>query len=204
MNPVYRGWLKRIVLVSLLGTGATSVAEAPTTTGVAAETGLRYWEWNAQGILFRLTQRLPDQTRAYFMARGFDSGYADRIANRCVFQSMFKNIADSGGAAISIDLDTWLIRDSGGKSRLLTREKWQDEMQKDNVSRAASIAFEWSLLPTHQVYTPGDYNWGMTSYGLEPGKIFDLEFSWKREGRVFQGQLKGVECAPDIHPDTEP
>jgi hypothetical protein len=174
------------------------------TTGVAADTGLRYWEWNAQGVLFRLTQRLPDQTRAYFMARGFDSGYADRIANRCVFQSMFKNIADSGGATISIDLDAWRVHSSSGEGRLLTREAWQDEMQKNDISPAAAIAFKWSLLPTRQVYTPGDYNWGMTSYGLKPGKIFDLDFSWKRGGQVFQGHLKGVECAPDIHPDTEP
>ena len=204
MKPVYRSWIKRIVFVALLCTGATSVADKPMTTGVAADTGLRYWEWNAQGVLFRLTQRLPDQTRAYFMARGFDSGYADRIANQCIFQSMFKNIAGSGGATISIDLDTWRVNSNSGEGRLLTREEWQDEMRKNDISRAATIAFEWSLLPTQQVYTPGDYNWGMTSYGLEPGKTFDLDFSWKREGRVFQGHLKGVECAPDIHPDTEP
>lgn len=35
--------------------------------GVIEETGLRYREWNAEGALFRLTQRLPDQTRAFFL-----------------------------------------------------------------------------------------------------------------------------------------
>ncbi len=201
MRPAYRDWLKRIALVALLSTGTTTAADVPVTTGIIPETGLRYWEWNAQGVLFRLTQRLPDQTRAYFMARGFDSGYADFIANRCVFQSMFKNIADPGDAAISIDLDAWRIHSGGDEYRLVTREQWQDELQKNDITRAAAIALEWSLLPTQQVYAPGDYNWGMTSYDLKPGKIFDLDFSWKREGRVFHEHLKGVECAPDIHPD---
>lgn len=203
MKLLYRDCIKRIALVALFSTGTAIAADTPMTTGVIAETGLHYWEWGARGVLFRLTQRLPDQTRAFFMARGFDSGSADLIANRCVFQSMFKNIAGPGGAAISIDLDTWRIHSGGDEYRLVTREQWQNELQKNDISSAAAIALEWSLLPTRQVYEPGDYNWGMTSYGLKPGKIFDLDFSWEREGRVFKGHLKEVECAPDIHPDPE-
>jgi len=203
MKLLYSDFIKRITLVALLNAGTAIAADTPMTTGVIAETGLHYWEWDAQGVLFRLTQRLPDQTRAYFMARGFDSGSADLIANRCVFQSMFKNIADPGGTATSIDLDTWRIRSGGNEYHLVTREQWQDELQKNDISQAAAIALEWSLLPTRQVYAPGDYNWGMTSYALKPGKTFDLGFSWKREGRVFHGNLKDVECAPDIHPDPE-
>jgi len=203
MNPVYRIYVKQVILVALLIAGATVAAGAPVTTGVVPETGLRYWEWKSEDVLFRLTQRLPDQTRAYFMARGFDSGSADLIAKRCVFQSMFKNIAGFGGAAISIDLDSWQVRSGGDEHGVLTREKWQDELQNSGISRAAAIALEWSLLPTRQVYAPGDYNWGMTSYGLKPGQSFDLGFSWKRDGQVFHGNLKGVECALDIHPDPE-
>ena len=203
ISPVYRIYLKRMILMLLLAAGSGAAADAPVTAGVVSETGLRYWEWKSEGVLFRLTQRLPDQTRAYFMARGFDSGSADLIAKRCVFQSMFKNIAGSGGAAISIDLDSWQVRSGDDEHGVLTREKWQDELQESELSRAAAIALEWSLLPTHQVYAPGDYNWGMTSYGLKPGQIFDLGFSWKRGSQVFHGTLKGVECALDIHPDPE-
>ncbi|GMQ89147.1 MAG: hypothetical protein BMS9Abin09_0605 [Gammaproteobacteria bacterium] len=204
MKPVYRIYAKRAFLMLQLIAGGAVATEAPVTTGAAPETGLRYWEWKSEGALFRLTQRLPDQTRAYFMARGFDAGDANHIAERCVFQSMFKNIADAGDTSISIDLDSWLIRRGNDESRLLTREKWKEELQKNTVSRAAAIALEWSLLPTRQDYSPGDYNWGMTSYGLEPGQIFDLEFSWERNNQVFHGTLKRVECARDIHPEPDP
>ncbi len=204
MKPVYRIYAKRAVLILQLIAGAAVASEAPVTTGAVPETGLRYWEWKSEGVLFRLTQRLPDQTRAYFMARGFDAGDANHIAERCVFQSMFRNIADSGDTSVAIDLDNWRIHGDNKESRLLTRKKWQEELHKSPVSRAAAIALEWSLLPTRQEYAPGDYNWGMTSYGLQPGQVFDLAFSWQRNGQVFHGTLKRVECARDVHPEPEP
>ncbi|MFQ5644853.1 MAG: hypothetical protein ACE5FQ_14315 [Thiogranum sp.] len=194
--------MRPIILAVLLSAGV-AVADTAVQTGVVAETGLRYWEWNGQGVLFRLTQRLPDQTRAYLMARGFRPDVADRIATRCVFQSMFKNTADTGEAAVAIDLDDWRIHADDGEQRLITRDRWQRELQGRDISQAAAIALEWSLLPTRQVYAPGDYNWGMSSYGLQPGALFDLDFSWTREDRVFEGRLNGVECAPDIHPEPQ-
>jgi hypothetical protein len=57
------------------------------------------------------------------------------------------------------------------------------------------------LLPTQQEYAPDDYNWGMTSYGLPPGSEFDLVFAWHRGEQNFGGQIAGIECAPDIHPE---
>lgn len=203
MKPVSTVLIQRLLFITLLISGTVAAATGPVNTGVVPETGLRFWEWNARGVLFRLTQRLPDQTRAYFMARGFDNENAESIATRCVFQSMFKNIAEQGEGAVSIDLDTWRIHSAGGETRMITREKWPENFVNPEVAKAAAIALEWSLLPTRQVYAPGDYNWGMTGYGLKPGKVFDLDFSWKRGDKVFQGYLKSVECAPDIHPDPQ-
>ncbi|HHJ15811.1 MAG TPA: hypothetical protein ENJ80_03850 [Gammaproteobacteria bacterium] len=197
------GWY---LLLSLLPGAAPVITLAgPVTTGAKPETGLRYWEWNDQGVLFRLTQRLPDQTRAYLLARGFDAGSADLAATRCMFQSMFKNTRSRGAPAVSINLEDWRVHAAGTEKRkqLLTREHWKQVWTQRGVSGAAAIAFEWSLLPTRQEYAPGDYNWGMTSYGLPPGTRFDLDFSWQREGKLFRGRLDGVECPADIHPEPQ-
>ncbi len=177
-------------------------AAASTTEGVAEETGLRYWEWQDDGILFRLTQRLPDQTRAFFLARGFDRADADFIATQCVFQSMFKNTGTLDGEVV-IDLENWEVRTGQGQSMLMTRDTWRAAPELQDAPAAAMIALEWSLLPTHQTYEPNDYNWGMTSYGLPPGSTFDLEFSWSREARRFSRVLTGVECPADIDPQPE-
>ena len=44
------------------------------------ETGLLSWRWSDQGVSIGLTQLLPDQTRAFFLGRGFPWAQADRIA----------------------------------------------------------------------------------------------------------------------------
>jgi len=188
------------ILASFLLLGPT--VAAPVTTGQDPETGLRFWEWRGEGVLFRLDQRLPDQTRAFFLARGFDRASADQVATRCVFQSRFRNTADAG--AVTIDLDEWRIQVPGdAERRLLTREVWTRRWQAASLPQPARIAFEWSLLPTRQRYAPGDYNWGMTSYGLAPGQRFDLVFGWRRDGRRHHARLEDIQCPPDIHPEPQ-
>ena len=174
---------------------------AAATQGTVPETGLRYWEWRGQGILFRLTQRLPDQTRAFFLARGFAAQDADFLARKCVFQTLFQNVESPGGATIRYDLNEWSIQAQGSHRTLLTRERWDEIWTTRGAGQPARIAFEWSLLPTRQLYQPQDYNWGMTSFGLEPGSRFDLDFSWQRDGRREQASLVGVQCPEDLHPE---
>jgi hypothetical protein len=169
------------------------------TNGDDPETGLRFWRWEAEGVLFELTQLLPDQTRGFFEARGFEPTVADEIARACVFQSNFKNIAAPGGGAIRIDLKEWRITTDNDTGSMLVREYWNNEWSDHTVSQAARIALEWSLLPTRQQYAPGDYNWGMTAYGLSPGTKFNLEFRWERENQQIVRTIEDIECAPDIH-----
>jgi hypothetical protein len=120
---------KNLFAISITLISAPMLAGAdPVTQGADTETGLRYWEWNHQGVVFRLTQRLPDQTRAFFLARGFDADSADMVAKQCVFQSMFRNTGEQGSGAVTIDLDEWDIAANGARSGLLTREKWEAKL----------------------------------------------------------------------------
>ncbi|MFP3874206.1 MAG: hypothetical protein ACLFV1_07105 [Thiohalophilus sp.] len=177
--------------------------QAELSRGEDPDTGLRHWHWQEAGISFRLTQRLPDQTRAFFAARGFDKKTRERIALSCVFQSEFRNTADNDRPPVEYDLSEWRIHVDGETRGLIVREDWQQTWQEYDVPKAARIAFEWALLPTHQVYESDDYNWGMTAYGLSPGTEFDLEFSWSRGDKEYTRRIDGIECAPDIHPEPE-
>ena len=164
----------------------------PVKEGVVPETGLRYWEWQSQGVLFRLTQRLPDQTRAFFMARDFDAGNANIVATQCVFQTMFRNTGGKGSGAVEINLDEWVVEANDTQSSLVTREQWKQKWTSRGVSAGAMIAFEWSLLPTTQVYPPDDYHWGMTSYGLAPCSRLALHFSSRRNGHHLYSSFRRV------------
>ena len=163
-------------------------------TGKEEQTGLRTWEWRDAGISIRLVQRLPDQTRAFFQGRGFSSATADTIGRACVFQTIFRN---DGEQTLTYDLDDWRIAYRGKRLPLQTRERWEDEWLSEDVHQAARIAFRWSLLPTRQSFEPGDYNWGMTSFGLVPGERFDLSLSMRLGDDPISAGITGIICAPD-------
>ena len=134
------------------------------------------------------------------MARGFSSEHAELIAQSCVFQTVFKNIAAAGTEnVIEYDLSQWKIAASGKQYSLRLRDDWLSQWKELKVSGKAKIAFKWSLLPTRQMYKAQDYNWGMTSYGLPPGTKFDLLMVWTENKLEKKALLKNMECAADVY-----
>jgi hypothetical protein len=177
------------IIPLLLGSSAATVER-----GVDAETGLRSWEWREAGVVLRLVQRLPDQTWAFFQARGFSSATADRIADACIFQTIFRN---QSARPLGYSLDDWRVLHRGERASLMTRERWDAGWQEGEASQAARIALRWSLLPTRQLFEPGDYNWGMIGYGLPPGEAFDLELVLRLGDQQMTRTIEGIVCAPD-------
>lgn len=47
-------------------------------------------------------------------------------------------------------------------------------------------------------FSAGDYNWGMTSYGLAPGAKFDLLIVRYVAGSKITGRINRIECAGDL------
>ncbi len=187
--------LKHRLTLGLIGLSALSARlPAEVIIGEEEQSGLRTWEWRQSGISFQLVQRLPDQTRAFFQGRGFSTIDADSIARACVFQTIFRN---DGKQPLNYDLDEWEITYQGKRLPLQTRERWHAKWLAGEVSQSARIAFRWSLLPTRQSFEPGDYNWGMTSFGLPPGTSFDLSLVLVLNGRSFRAQLPGIVCADE-------
>jgi hypothetical protein len=171
------------------------LVSAEVITGKEAGTGRLTWQWREAGISLQLLQLLPDQTRAFYLGRGFSSDHAEIIAKNCLFQTIFRN---EGTVPIAYDLDDWRIHHQGRSSHLLTRERWNEQWQDVAVSQAARIAMEWALLPTRQGFEPGDYNWGMTSYALAPGSSFDLTLVIRRNQEVMSARIPDIVCAADL------
>ena len=59
------------------------------------------------------------------------------------------------------------------------------------------------MLPTRQTFQPGDYNWGMTSFGLPPGARFDLDLVIEIDGHAVTETLSGLVCAADSSGDSK-
>ena len=145
-------------------------AAAVVNTGTDDEARLPYWEVVEPGVSLRIVQRLPDQTRGFFQARGFSMADSELIAQSCVFQIVFKNLSPvTEPVTIEYNLHEWVVHAAGAKRGMKTREDWKKIWIGRRVPPAAQLAFEWGLLPTRQTYGPGDYNWGMSVFGLAPG-----------------------------------
>lgn len=168
-------------------------------TGTDAQARLPYWELADGAMSLRLVQRLPDQTRAFFMARGFDPDEAEVIARTCVFQTVFKNTSHgSAPSPLRYDLGEWRVRRNGALGGLKTREAWERVWEGTDASRTARIALEWALLPTRQNYEPGDYNWGMSMVDVPAGETIELTVVWHQHGREHTATIEDLQCAPDV------
>lgn len=192
--PVNARWPYPMALILLMTPALSVMAEATVVTGVEASSGLRSWQWRHGGISLQLIQRLPDQTRAFFQGRGLSAADAEIVAGSCVFQTIFRN---DGETPLSYSLDDWQSRSGQHRQPLLTRERWQRTWQERDPTESARIAFRWSLLPTRQSFQPGDYNWGMISFGLPDRAEFDLELVVTVNGAPVSGTLPAVVCAED-------
>ena len=174
------------------------------TTGTDEQARLPYWQYQDDGLSIRLIQRLPDQTRGFFIARGFSIEHAELIAQSCVFQTIFKNISDKNNpSAITYNLLDWVVTHNGVDRKMKTREKWATLWQQLNIASPAKLAFEWGLLPTAQDYQSGDYNWGMAIFDIPPASNFSLKLTWQQYGKQHSVTIPNMQCAADIHANPE-
>jgi len=175
-------------------------AGAKVVTGTDTDAQLPYWEWRNNYMSLRLVQRLPDQTRAYFSGRGFKADTVKIIADHCIFQTVYSNISGAEHKRlIQHDIRDWRYYYDGHAYPMKPREEWKPFWQGKGVAQAQIVAFEWSLFPSRQVFEAGDYNWGMSVFDVPHGASFDLELSWKVDGKRQKTTMKNVTCAKDIY-----
>jgi len=197
---ISRGLIKRITCacVTFACLAVVSLAaRCGVVRSASEETGLVNWLFTGNGIEVELVQRLPDQTRGFFLARGFPPEVADEIATSCIFQTIVRNSGTSTHP-VSVDLAQWRLLHADGEGGVRLKEAWMDSWPVDKISQASRLAFRWATFPTQQEFLPGDYNWGMTAFGLAPGGVFDLNVVWQEGGQAQSGWIRGVECAPDV------
>ncbi len=166
---------------------------------IDAETQLKSWKLIQGALSLEIIQRLPDQTRGFFLARGFSREIANDIGTQCVLQTIGKNTTLAGKeAAISYNLKDWIVRTATETRGIKLKEQWSDEWQGEDVNEAAKLAFRWATFPTAQSFEPGgDYNWGMISFGLPPGSLFDLQVTWKEDNEIQSNWIRQIECPID-------
>ena len=171
-----------------------SAIAAETVHVIHPGTGIHTWEHHDQGVGFTLMQITPDQARAFFLARGFDSPSVDYYASHCVFMTIVRNLSVAGH--IINNLADWRVHKKNFKAgKLKLASDWLKEWKQRGIAESPLIAFEWSQFPQIQTFEVGDWNQGMTTYTLPPGSAFDLIFVWNVKGTKHETRLENIQCA---------
>ena len=163
------------------------------------ENGLEKWHFIEGDIEIELVQRLPDQTRALFMNHAFSKEVIEQLAQSCMFQTIIRNSGKSStGQALAIDLTQWRMQHDGKTGGILLKEPLLASWSDADADPAAKLVVRWGMFPTQQEYLPGDYNWGLTAYGIPPGSTFDLVVTWQQGSMSHRGEIRDITCAPDV------
>ena len=99
---------------------------------------------------------------------------------------------------VSVDLTQWRMRHDGNRGGILLKEPLLASWSDEQASPAARLVVRWGMFPTQQDFQPGDYNWGLTAYGIPPGSRFDLEVVWMEDGERLSAEIADIFCAPDV------
>lgn len=163
------------------------------------ENGLEKWHFKDSDIEIELVQRLPDQTRALLMNHAFSKEVIEQLALSCMFQTIIRNTGKSAtGQAVSIDLTQWRMQHDGKTGTILLKEPLLASWSDEDADPAARLVIRWGMFPTQQDYLPGDYNWGLTAYGIPPGSTFDLVVTWQEGEMQHRDVIREIVCAPDV------
>jgi hypothetical protein len=181
------------VAAALLATGGAAPALAVTVPERSdARSGAPVWKWAGNGVGVRAMGRPPDQTRAFFIGRGFPDAAARRYARNCVFGMTLRNRA--AGGPIRHDLSEWRVRTADGERVLASEARWQQRWRTMEVPERARTAFAWATFPAAESMGEGGYIMGMVAMGLAPGSRFDLILKWHRNGTSRELVLEGLRC----------
>ena len=183
----------RVVILGLM-VSFSSYADSSQRIEVDKDTGIVSWETKAHGVSFSLTQILPDQSRAFYVNRGFTLQQSEAFATSCVYMTVMRN--DAAPGTIHFKRSNWSVHVNNKEHKLKTVDAWVDSFKQQKVKQSALIAFRWAQFPVEQEYeTGGDWNQGMLSLGLPAGSKFDLTARWDIEGKQYETTLRGVQCA---------
>ena len=150
---------------------------------------------SSSGIRFEFAQRIPDQTRSFYLARDFPPAAASQYATACIFQTILNN--NSKDHILKIDLSDWRVIYKNKKIPLKLEQDWQKLWKKMNISKAGRIAFRWSQFPKIQVHKPTDWFQGMTAFNLPPGTVFDLYVKWYEDDKPHDAIINNIQCPDD-------
>ena len=175
----------------LLATGSAGAGQEIAVSS-DAETGLKSWYWEGDGLGIELIQVPPDFIRASYARRGLPDTIIEAVATRCVFGTIIRNLSDR---PLSYRVADWRYTTAGGVEKpIKTKSEWLAEWH------GMGVRFSWSILADDPTFAVGDWIQGFTTMAEPHASRLDLKVVWSIEGKPYEKVLPGLECAPPPEP----
>jgi hypothetical protein len=150
----------------------------------------------SSGLELTLRPFALSTVEAFLQGRGFTPKQAASVAqSACIHKLEIRHRGKSREKhPLTINLKQWQVHTLTTLQSPKIREEWSQRLEQAELSPSAQTAFNWALFPTHQIFWPGDYNWGLISFGLPANRAFELEISWQIEGKNQKKIIKQLQC----------
>lgn len=107
-----------------------------------------------EGLSFYLSARTPEQTDAFYSARGLPQNAVQAIAQTCFLTVGLHNRSEQ---IVWLDLAHWRFTDTQGREiKRISLPEWTARWQKMGVPLAAQATFGWTQLPETRDMQPDE------------------------------------------------
>ena len=122
-----------------------------------------------EGLDFYLSARTPEQTNAFYSARGLPRSAVQEIAKSCFVTVGLRN---RRGDTVWLDLTTWRFVDANGQDiKRISLPEWRSRWKNLNIPLAAQATFGWTQLPETRDLQPDEDVGGNVPLIPPPGEF---------------------------------
>jgi len=134
-----------------------------------------------------------DQAASFYAGRQLPIPFVEQYAGACVILVAMRN--ELVDVTTSIRLADWRVRAVGvGVRQIPGRHSWLAQLDRQGVSVAARMAFEWSQMPEEVDLGAGDSVQGMLSVPAKRGIPFDLTLRWQSGMNGYEATINAIRC----------
>ena len=160
---------------------------------VAADTRI-----SRDGLDFYLSARTPEQTNAFYSARGLPANAVQAIAKSCFLTVGLRNHRTD---TLWLDLATWRFIDASGREiKRISLPDWVARWQAIQVPLAAQATFGWTQLPETRDLQPDEDVGGNVPVVPPPGEftlIARFATGVAGSGKPIEITVPGLICPRD-------
>lgn len=145
-----------------------------------------------EGLAFSASTRTPEQTTAFYAARGFPEAMVREIAATCFVTVGLQNRRDE---VVWLELDQWRFTDAAGQPvARITRPEWNRKWESRQVPLSARATFGWTQLPEARDLQPGEPVGGNVAV-VAPKGSFSLNARFRTaSGKHIEIVVPGLSC----------